>query len=313
MNIQKCAVIGCGDVGATIAFTLIKSGLISEMVLLDINQSKAEGEAMDMNHALPYTKPVQIYAGSYEDLTDCGIIVITAGANQSPNETRLDLIQKNTKIMESIIPQVTKYNQDGILLIVSNPVDIMTYVALKMSGFPKERVIGSGTVLDTARLKYLVGKRLIIDSRNVHAFVIGEHGDSELPVWSSANVSGIDIGTFLQNHQLDQSIMDEIDEDVKKSAYRIIEKKGSTYYGIAVAVLRIMEAIVRDEHSVLPVSSFVSNQYGIQNLCIGLPSIVGRTGVKEIIDIPLNATEQQQLQKSADTLLDAIAKIGYAK
>ena len=196
VNIQKCAIIGCGFVGATTAFTLIEHGVFSELVLIDANNKKAEGEAMDLNHGIPFAKPVKVYAGNYDDLSDCSLIIIAAGANQKPGETRIDLVKKNTAILKSIIPEITRRNKECILLILSNPVDILTYITLKISGFPKNRVIGSGTVLDTARLKYLLAEHLGVDSRNVHAFIIGEHGDSELAVWSSANISGIDLKDF---------------------------------------------------------------------------------------------------------------------
>ena len=196
MNLQKCAVIGCGAVGATTAYTLLGSGLFSELVLLDIDQKKAEGEAMDIAHGVPFVRPVNVYAGDYPDLADAGLVIITAGAAQSPGETRIDLVRKNVKIFRSIVPQIVRCNRDAILLVVANPVDILTYVTLKLSGFPASRVIGSGTVLDTARFKYLLGEHLEVDPRNIHAFIIGEHGDTELPVWSSANVSGIDLADF---------------------------------------------------------------------------------------------------------------------
>lgn len=310
---NTCAIIGCGDVGASIGYTIIHGGLFSKLILIDLNHDKAVGEAMDMSHAVPFAKPVQVVAGSYKDLADCSVIVITAGANQKPDETRIDLVSRNTKIMESIIDQITAYNTDAILLVVSNPVDIMTYVALKRSNFPKERVIGSGTVLDTARLKYLLAQKLTIDSRNVHAFVIGEHGDSELPVFSSANISGIDFVDFWRSHDKTAQDMEDIFDDVRNSAYDIIKRKGSTYYGIAAAVERILQAIMRDENSVLTVSSLVEGSYQLQDLCIGLPSIVGRTGVKHIIEVPLNDYEAQQLHTSATTVKDVIGTIGYRK
>lgn len=308
---MNCAIIGCGDVGASIGYTIIHGGLFSKLILTDLNHDKAVGEAMDMSHAVPFAKPVQVVAGSYEDLADCSVIVITAGANQKPDETRIDLVSRNTKIMESIIDQITAYNTNAILLIVSNPVDIMTYVAWKRSKFPKERVIGSGTVLDTARLKYLLAQRLAIDSRNVHAFVIGEHGDSELPVFSSANISGIDFVDFWRASNYTAQDMEEIFDDVRNSAYEIINRKGSTYYGIAAAVERILQAIMRDENSVLTVSSLIEGSYQLHDLCIGLPSIVGRNGVKRIIEVPLNDYESKQLAASAATIQEVIQTIGY--
>ena len=198
IDFQKCAIIGCGFVGSATAFSLVESGLFSEMVLLDANPDKAEGEAMDLSHGLPFAQPMRIYAGTYDDIADCGLVVITAGANQKPGETRLQLVKKNVSILKSIIPQIKQRGYEGILLVVSNPVDILTYAAWKLSGFPAKRVIGSGTVLDTARLKYLLGEHLGVDSRSVHAFIIGEHGDSELAVWSSANISGVDLADFCE-------------------------------------------------------------------------------------------------------------------
>ena len=304
VNIQKAAMIGCGAVGATSAFSLMQSGLFSELVLIDANQQKAEGEATDLSHGLPFGRPMKIYAGTYEDLADCYLIIITAGAAQKPDETRIDLVNKNVKIFKSIIPEIVKRNTEGILLVVSNPVDILTYVTLKLSGFPTNRVIGSGTVLDTARLKYLLGEHLQVDSRSIHAFIIGEHGDSELAVWSSANVSGVDLNHFceLRGHYNHMEAMERIYTDVRDSAYEIIEKKGATYYGIAMAVRRICESIIRNEHSILPISSLICGHYGLEDVCMGVPTVVGRNGAETVLDIPLNGLEQRKLMASADAL-----------
>ena len=252
---RKIAVIGCGFVGSSCAFTLMQSNLFSEMVLIDVDKDRAEGEAMDMSHGLPFETPMKIYAGEYEDIADCAIVIITAGANQKPDETRLDLVAKNVGIYKHIIPELVRVGCEGILLIVSNPVDILTYTALKLSGFPENRVIGSGTVLDTARLKYLLGEHLKIDNRGVHAFIIGEHGDSELAAFSSANVSGINLNKFceMRGYYNHEESMQRIYEYVRDSAYKIIEKKHATYYGVAMAVRRICESIVRNEHSILPI------------------------------------------------------------
>lgn len=308
MNMQKVAVIGCGFVGATSAFSLIQTGLFSEMVLIDANQQKAEGEAMDLSHGSAYLTPMNIYAGSYDDIVDAGLIVITAGANQKPNETRLDLVKKNVAIFKSIIPEIKKRNCEGILLIVSNPVDILTYVTLKLSGFPANRVIGSGTVLDTARLKYVLGKHLQVDPRDVHAYIIGEHGDSELAVWSGAQVAGIHINHFceLRGHFKHQEAMERLAQEVKNSAYDIIEKKGATYYGVAVAVKRIATAIVKDEHAVLPVSSLMEGQFGLDDICLSIPTVVGRNGVEMIVDIFLDNEENEKLQTSAKALKEVL-------
>lgn len=301
VNIQKCAIIGCGFVGATTAFTLIEHGVFSELVLIDANNKKAEGEAMDLNHGIPFAKPVKVYAGNYDDLSDCSLIIISAGANQKPGETRIDLVKKNTAILKSIIPEITRRNKECILLILSNPVDILTYITLKISGFPKNRVIGSGTVLDTARLKYLLAEHLGVDSRNVHAFIIGEHGDSELAVWSSANISGIDLKDFcgLCGKCTTMENIYNLYNNVRESAYKIIDSKGATYYAIAMATLRIVECIVRDEKSVIPVSTLVEGEYGINDVCMGLPSIVGKNGVERILEIPLNKNEAENLLNSA--------------
>ncbi|WP_413697868.1 L-lactate dehydrogenase [Ruminococcus champanellensis] len=307
MNKQKCAVIGCGFVGASIAFSLIQEEMFSELVLIDINQTKAEGEAMDLSHGLPFVHPMKIYAGTYADLADCFLIIITAGAGQRPGETRLELVRKNVEIFRDMIPQITAVTQDARLLIVSNPVDVMTYAAWKLSGYPPEHVIGSGTVLDTARLKYLLGAHLGVDSRSVHAFIIGEHGDSELAVWSSANISGVDLDSFCDIcGACDGETLHRLYEDVRTSAYKVIEKKGATYYAIALAVTRIARAIVREEHSVLPVSAYVNGHYGVSDVYFGVPSIVGAEGVEKVLDIPLDASEQQQLEHSVQTLKDVI-------
>ena len=304
INIRKAAIIGCGFVGASSAFSLVHKGLFSELVLIDANHAKAEGEAMDLSHGRPFTSPMKIYAGSYDDISDCSLIIITAGTNQKPGETRLDLVHKNVAIFKSIIPEITKRNFEGILLIVANPVDILTYAALKISGYPKERVLGSGTVLDSARFRYLLSEHLNVDSRSVHAYIIGEHGDSELAVWSSANVSGIGINDFceLRGHYEHDEAMDRIYRTVRDSAYEIIERKGATYYGVAMAVSRIAESIIRNEHSVLPVSSLMEGEYGLTDLCISVPTIVSAKGAEQVLEIPLSQEEKEKLQKSAAEL-----------
>lgn len=304
INSRKAAIVGCGFVGSASAFALMESGLFSEIVLIDVSKEKAEGEALDISHGLPFAKPMQIYAGGYEDISDAAIIIITAGAGQKPGETRLDLVKKNVGIFKSLIPEITKYNQDGILLVVANPVDILTYVTSKLSGFPSNRVFGSGTVLDTARLKYLLGDHLGVDPRSIHAFIIGEHGDSEIAAWSSANVSGIPLNKFceMRGHYNHNKSMHEIADGVKNSAYEIIEKKGATYYGIAMSVKRICEAIVRDEKSVLPVSSIQKGAYTIEGVALSMPAIVGKHGVEATVPIELSKKEQEDLTKSAETL-----------
>lgn len=308
LNPRKAAVIGCGFVGASIAFSLMQKALFSELVLIDTDRPKAEGEAMDLSHGLPYTASMDIYAGDYSDLADCALVIITAGANQKPGETRLDLIGRNVAILKSILPQITATNFEGILMIVTNPVDILTYEALRISGYPANRVIGSGTVLDTARLKYLLGRHLDVDSRGVHAVIIGEHGDSELAVWSGANISGIDLDHFceLRGHYDHEHAMSRIYEAVRDSAYEIIERKGATYYGIAMAVARIAECIVKDERAVLPVSTVLDGQYGLRGLALSIPSVVGQNGVESVLEIPLSRNEQDALYASASQLKEQI-------
>lgn len=312
INLRKIAMIGCGFVGSASAFALMQSGLFSEMVLIDADKNRAEGEALDISHGLPLGRPMRIYAGDYDDIVDASIIVITAGANQKPEETRLDLVQKNVEIFKQIIPQIKRRECQGILLIVTNPVDILTYTALKLSNFPENRVLGSGTVLDTSRLKYEIGEYLGVDSRSVHAFIIGEHGDSEIAAWSSANISGVPMRNFYEfkgKHKYEKAA-ENIENSVRNSAYEIIEKKKATYYGIAMSVRRICEAIVRDEKSIMPVSSPIHGEYGINDVVLSMPSIIGKRGVEGHMPIELNADEIKALRESAETLRQVLTGIG---
>ena len=309
MSLKKCAVIGAGGVGATIAFTLGQSGLFNDIVIIDIDHKKAEGEALDIAHGIQFLNTVDIYAGEYKDLSDAELVIITAGANQLPGETRIDLVGKNAKIMKSIVQSITQYNKDCILLVVSNPADILTMYAAEISGFPKERVIGSGTVLDTSRLRYLLSKEFEIDSRNIHGFIIGEHGDTSLAVWSNADVAGVPIKEYCQRMHKGSINLQSIYENVRDSAYHIIDRKGSTYYGIAIAVKRIAEAIVKDEHSILPVSSFFNGQYGITDACLGMPSVICRKGILNMVELSLDEEEKQKLINSADMLKKVYATI----
>ncbi len=304
LNSRKAAVIGCGFVGSASAFALMQSHLFSELVLIDADRNKAEGEALDISHGLPFAKPMQIYAGDYQDIADASVIIVTAGAGQKPGETRLDLVKKNVGIFKSVIPAIAKVNKDAILLIVANPVDILTYAAAQLSGYPSNRVFGSGTVLDTARLKYLLGEHLEVDSRSIHAFIIGEHGDSEIAAWSSANVSGIPLHNFceMRGYFDHEEQTKRIAEDVKNSAYEIIEKKRATYYGIAMSVCRICEAIVQNQKSILPVSYIQKDNYGISDVALSMPAIVGSNGVEGSVPIELNEEETAALKRSAATL-----------
>ena len=304
LNQRKAAIIGCGFVGSATAFCLMQSGLFSEIVLQDVDKDKAEGEAMDITHGTPFAGRMKIYAGNYNDMMDAAVIIITAGANQKEGETRLDLVKKNKKIFEEIIPEISNRDYEGILLIVSNPVDILTYTAIKISGFEENRVIGSGTVLDSARFRYLLGEHLDVDSRSVQAFIIGEHGDSEIAAWSSTNVSGIPLNDFceMRGHFNHDAAMDAIAEKVKNSAYEIISKKQATYYGIAMSVKRICECIVRNERSILPVSAMMHGEYGIEDITLSMPAIVGIGGVETHVPIALSEEEAEKLVESAKKL-----------
>ena len=301
--------MGCGFVGASIAFRFLQQGLFSNLVLLDANRDKAEGEAMDLSDGLPYGASMEITAGTYDDIADCGLVVITAGVNQKPGETRLQLIERNAVIMRSIVEEIKARPFGGILLIVSNPVDVLTHVARELSGYPKERVIGSGTVLDTARLKQLLGEELGVDSRNVHAFIVGEHGDSELAVWSGANVSGLNLDDFcrLRGKELHEASKERIYQTIRDSANEIIKRKAATYYGIAMAVGRIAECIVKDEQAVLPISVGLEGEYGLDHVTLSIPSIVGKNGLEKILEIPLGESERLALDRSAQQLQEVIA------
>lgn len=311
LNDKKIGIVGLGNVGASIAYTLALSKLFNEIVLVDSNVDKAEGEALDISHGLPFLRPMKIVSGSYDDIIDAKIIIITAGAAQKEGETRLDLVNKNVAIFKSIIPEIKNRNYKGILLIVSNPVDILTYVSIKLSSFPKERVIGSGTVLDSARLKYKLGEHLNVDSRSIHAFIVGEHGDSEIVLWSSANVSGIPLHKFCElrgffDHDYETS---KIASDVKNSAYEIINKKRATYYGIALSTKRIVEAIINDEKAILPISSYIDDEYNMDDVALSLPSLVGKDGLISHIPLDLSKEEEQKLNESYLSLKDVIKKL----
>lgn len=311
INYQKAVMIGCGFVGSASTFALMQSGLFSEIAMIDAYPEKAQGEAMDISHGIPFAKQMRIYAGTYEDVCDAGIVIITAGANQQPGETRLDLVGKNVEIFKKIIPEITKRDFEGIILVVANPVDILTKVVQDMSGYPANRVIGSGTVLDTGRLKYKLSEHLGVDTKSVHAFIIGEHGDSEIVAWSSANISGISLDAFceLRGHYHHKEAEADIAKVVKNSAYEIISKKRATYYGVAMAVKRICEVIVRDERSILPVSTKMTGAYGIDGVVLSMPCVVGKHGIETQVPIELTKEEISELRKSAETLKEIYSSI----
>ncbi|MCG8333595.1 MAG: L-lactate dehydrogenase [Proteobacteria bacterium] len=306
---SKITVVGAGFVGSTTAYTLMMSGLVSELVLIDINKKKALGEVMDLNHGMPFVRPVDIYAGDYSDSKDSDIVIITAGANQKEGETRIDLVHKNTKVFKSIVSEVIKHNHDTIILVVTNPVDVLTYVTYKISGFPKEKVIGSGTVLDTARFRYLLGEHVNIDTRNIHGYIIGEHGDTEVPTWSLTNIAGMPMEKYCENSTGCEgpNSRKEIFKKVKNAAYDIIHAKGATYYAVALAVKRIVEAILRDEDSILTVSSLLDGQYGIRHVALSVPTIVDRQGISRVLEVPINEEEQKLLINSAKAIKEVLA------
>ncbi len=311
---SKIVLIGSGAVGATFAYTVLLKGLANELVIIDVNQDKAMGDVLDLNHGLMLANPMKITAGDYPDCKDADIIVITAGAAQRPGETRIDLMNRNVAIFDSIIKEIVKYNHTGILLVATNPVDILTQVALKLSGWDKSRVIGSGTLLDSSRFRYLIAEKLGIEPRSVHGLIVGEHGDTEVPVWSSMYVSGLipEKCDETSRWYLTDEQKEEIYQETKGAAYKIIQKKGATYYAIALALARICEAILKDQHSVLPVSSYLEDYQGISGVCLGVPSVVGKNGVEEVIPLPLTEEEAAKLQHSANTLKQFLTEIGFA-
>jgi L-lactate dehydrogenase len=310
---MKVAIIGTGYVGSTVAYGLTIAGTVSELVLIDVNKTIVEGEVLDINHGLSFLRPMDIRVGDYSDCADAKIVVVAAGAAQRrEGETRLDLIGKNAKIMADIVPRVFDAAPDTILLMVSNPVDVLTYQAYKISGAPANRIIGSGTILDSARFRYIMSQHCKVDSRSVHGYVIGEHGDSSVVAWSLTNIAGVRVDEFcpLCGTPCPGIEKDEISEKVKNAAFDIIKRKGATNFAIAMGVRRIVEAILRDEKSVLTVSSLISGHYGIEDVALSLPSIVGKGGVEKILDLPLNDHEVQGLQRSAEILKDTCRKAG---
>lgn len=307
---RKIAIVGAGNVGATFAYTLLLRGLVGEIVLIDINRQRAEGEAMDLLHAAPLSHAARIWVGDYSDCADADIVMISAGVGQRPGETRLDLLKRNVEVFRQIIPSIVAHN-NGILLIATNPVDILSYAAWKLSGWPAERVIGSGTVLDTARFRALLGEHLHVDPRSVHAYIIGEHGDSEVPVWSLANVAGMRLDDYCTRAScsLTSADRDEIARRVRDAAYEIIARKGATYYAVAVGLARIAESILHDQHTVLSVSNLVPPSYNLPEVYLSLPSIVSSTGVEEVLHLPLNPEEENALRHSAQLLRQAIDEL----
>jgi L-lactate dehydrogenase len=307
----RVAVVGVGNVGATFAYALLLSGLAAEIVLIDANRAKAEGEAMDLNHTVPFAYPTRVWAGDYSDCGGAAVTVLAAGSNQKPGETRLDLIKRNVSIWRDIVSEVAKHNPEGILLVATNPVDILTYAAWKLSGLPSERVIGSGTLLDTSRFRYLLSQHFGVDARSVHAFIIGEHGDSEVPVWSSANIAGMRLPQFCKAQGIpdDQQAMENIFLQTRDAAYQIIERKGATYYAVAAGLMRITQAILRDQRTVLSISSVINNYHGLSDLCFSLPTVLDRGGIEKVLHLELDKNEIEKLCHSAEILKATIKSL----
>ncbi|MFY0758788.1 L-lactate dehydrogenase [Metabacillus dongyingensis] len=297
---NKVVLVGTGSVGSSYAYALMNQGICDELVLVDLNEEKAKGDVMDLDHGIVYApSAMKIKFGSYEDCKDAALVVICAGAAQKPGETRLDLVGKNVNIYESIVGRIMASGFNGIFLVATNPVDILTYATWKFSGLPKERIIGSGTILDTARFRFLLSEEFDTAPTSVHAYIIGEHGDSQLPVWSTANISGTPVAPKLTEER-----KEEISVKVRDAAYKIIESKGATYYGIAMGLARITRAILKNENVILPVGAFLKGEYGHENVYVGVPSVITRTGVKNIVEISLNESEKEKFSHSVKTLKD---------
>lgn len=310
-GISRVALIGTGFVGSSYAFALLNQGVAEELVLIDLNKEKSEGDAMDLNHGIAFAPaPTKIWYGDYRDCRDADIVVICAGANQKPGETRLDLVEKNAKIFKGIVDQVMENGFDGIFLVATNPVDILTYATWKFSGLPKERVIGSGTILDTARFRFLLGDYFQIDARNVHAYIIGEHGDTELPVWSKADIGGKPILELMkEKEEYKEEDLEKLFVNVRDAAYQIIERKGATYYGIAMGLVRLTKAILRNENSILTVSAYLDGEYDSKDIYIGVPAIVNRNGIRQVVELELNEKEKAQFHKSVEVLTSIKEKV----
>lgn len=303
---------GAGAVGSSTAFALMDSGLVGEITLVDVDETRAEGEAMDLNHGGFFASPVRIRAGEYEDCWDADVVVVTAGASQRPDETRLDLIERNAEIFADMIPKITEgLNDDAIMLIVTNPVDVLTYVTLQVSDLPPERVMGSGTVLDTARFRHVLSREFDLDPANVHAYVIGEHGDSEVLVWSSANLGGIPFTTYCNSHDIDDvaALQERVSEEVREAAYEIIERKDRTNYGVARAVAATVERILGDNNAIMTVSTLLSGQHGIDDVYMSLPCTINRSGVRDVHQFDLSPDETTAVQESASVIRESIDQI----
>lgn len=304
---QKVILVGDGAVGSSYAYALTLQGIAQELGIIDISKEKTQGDAIDLSDALAFTSPKKIYSAEYADAKDADVVCITAGAPQKPGETRLDLVNKNLKILSSIVNPIVESGFNGIFLIAANPVDILTYATWKLSGFPKNRVVGSGTSLDSARFRKDIAELVNVDARSVHAYIMGEHGDTEFPVWSHANIGGIKIADWVKDHpEVDEEELVKIFESVRDAAYTIINLKGATFYGVATALARITKAILDDENAILPLSVYMDGQYGLNDIYIGSPAVINRSGITNILEIPLTDHELESMQKSAKQLKDIV-------
>ncbi|WP_147532921.1 L-lactate dehydrogenase [Bacillus marasmi] len=313
-KVNRVVLVGTGAVGCSYAYSLINQGVAEELVLIDVNELKAEGEAMDLNHGVPLApSPIKVWKGSYEDCNGADLVVLTAGLAQKPGETRLQLVEKNTNIFKQIVGSIMENGFDGIFLVATNPVDIITQVTWKESGLPKERVVGSGTVLDTARLQYEIANYLNVDARNVNAYIMGEHGDTEFPVWSHATIGIKKLDAYFEgNPELQKEVYEQIHANVRDAAYHIIQRKGATYYAIGMSLVRITKAILHNENCILPVSTLLEGEYGHHDVFIGVPAVVNRDGIREVIEIELSERERAQFDHSVSVLkeiMDSSVKV----
>ena len=310
----RVAIVGAGNVGSTLAYALLLSGIAPEIVLIDQDRSRAEGQAMDLDHAVPFGRPAHVWAGSYADCAGATVTVVSAGANQRPGESRLDLLRRNIAVFRDVIGNIVSANVNGIIVVATNPVDILTYATYRIGNLPPARIIGSGTILDTARFRYLLARRFGVDPRSVHAYIIGEHGDSEVPVWSLANIAGARLSTLRGGNwnTLDPDAKSEIFDKTRRAAYQIIERKGATYYAVASGLVRIIEAIVRDQDTVLYVSSLLQGAYGLNDVCLSLPTVINRSGIDRVLELELAPEEREALEKSADVLRSYLRQLDWS-
>ncbi|ARN91939.1 L-lactate dehydrogenase [Levilactobacillus brevis] len=301
-NHQKVVLVGDGAVGSAYAYSMMNQGIAEEFVIVDVVKERTEGDALDLEDAQVFTSPKNVYSGDYSDCKDADVVVITAGAPQKPGETRLDLVNKNLKILSSIVKPVVESGFDGIFVVAANPVDILTYATWKFSGFPKEKVIGSGTSLDTSRLRVALAKKFNVDPRNVEAYIMGEHGDSEFAAYDEATVGSKPLKVVAKEHGLTDDDLAKIEDDTRNKAYEIINRKGATYYGVATCLMRITKAILRDENAILPIGAALNGEYGLDDIFIGTPAIVNASGLGGVIEVPLSDKEKDLMAKSAETL-----------